>query len=72
MEDAAIVSLYWQRDEAAIQETKTKYGAYLGKVAGIFWETRRTVRKASATPICGPGNPCRPSAPPFCPPTWQS
>ncbi len=33
MEDAAIVSLYWQRDEAAIQETKTKYGAYLGKVA---------------------------------------
>lgn len=33
MEDAAIVSLYWQRDESAIQETKTKYGAYLGKVA---------------------------------------
>ena len=42
------------------------------RLPGIFWETRRTVRKASATPICGPGNPCRPSAPPFCPPTWLS
>lgn len=33
MEDEAIVGLYWQRDEAAIRETRTKYGAYLGRIA---------------------------------------
>ncbi len=33
MEDAQIVSLYWDRDEAAIRETETKYGRYLTKIA---------------------------------------
>lgn len=33
MEDAEIVDLYWARNEDAIAETKTKYGAYLTKVA---------------------------------------
>ena len=33
MEDAAIVALYWQRDESAIRETETKYGHYLTKIA---------------------------------------
>ena len=33
MEDAQIVSLYWNRDETAIQETETKYGRYLTKIA---------------------------------------
>lgn len=33
MEDARIVSLYWQRDEAAIQETERKYDRYLTKIA---------------------------------------
>ena len=33
MEDAEIVDLYWARNEDAIAETKTKYGAYLQKVA---------------------------------------
>lgn len=33
MEDEAIVQLYWQRNEDAIQETRKKYGAYLGKIA---------------------------------------
>lgn len=33
MEDTQIVSLYWQRDESAIQETDTKYGKYLHKIA---------------------------------------
>ena len=28
MDDARIVELYWQRDEAAITETQTKYGHY--------------------------------------------
>ena len=33
MEDAEIVELYWARDENAVGQTKTKYGAYLNRVA---------------------------------------
>ena len=33
MDDEKIVSLYWQRDEAAIYETDRKYGRYLTKIA---------------------------------------
>ena len=33
MDDAAIVGLYWKRDEAAIIETERKYGRYLTKIA---------------------------------------
>ena len=33
MEDDEIVELYWARDEDAITQTKTKYGAYLNRVA---------------------------------------
>lgn len=34
MSDEEIVALYFARNEAAIAETKTKYGAYCGKIAG--------------------------------------
>ncbi len=33
MEDAQIVSLYWDRNEAAIRETEEKYDRYLNKIA---------------------------------------
>ena len=33
MEDAAIVALYWERDEAAIAETDKKYGPYCRAIA---------------------------------------
>ena len=33
MEDSAIIELYWQRDQGAIQETADKYGAFLGNLA---------------------------------------
>ncbi len=33
MEDAEIVSLYWQREESAIRETDVKYNRYLTKIA---------------------------------------
>ena len=33
MEDAQIVSLYWQRNETAIRESETKYSRYLTKIA---------------------------------------
>lgn len=34
MEDTHIIELYWQRNEMAIKESKTKYGAYCGTIAG--------------------------------------
>ena len=33
MEDEQIVTLYWNREEAAIQETEAKYDRYLTKIA---------------------------------------
>ena len=33
MENAEIVELYWAREEDAVSQTKTKYGAYLNRVA---------------------------------------
>jgi RNA polymerase sigma-70 factor (ECF subfamily) len=33
MEDEAIVALYWQRNELAIEETRTKYGGYCYAIA---------------------------------------
>ena len=33
MNDAEIVGLYWQRDEAAISESEKKFGRYLTKIA---------------------------------------
>ena len=33
MEDAAIVALYWARDEQALTETAAKFGAYCRKIA---------------------------------------
>ena len=40
MDDQQIVSLYWQRDEAAIRETEIKYDRYLTKIAyNILYDT---------------------------------
>ena len=33
MEDAAIVSLYWQRDEEALRQTNLKYGSFCYYIA---------------------------------------
>ena len=33
MEDLQIISLYFKRDEAAISETATKYGAFCHRIA---------------------------------------
>ena len=33
MQDSQIVALYWDRDEAAIDQTDKKYGRYLAKIA---------------------------------------
>jgi len=33
LEDARIVELYWERDEAAIAESSAKYGGYRYQIA---------------------------------------
>ena len=39
MEDHAIIELYWQRQETAIQETDQKYGTFL---SGLSWNILRS------------------------------
>ena len=52
MKDAEIVDLYGERNEAAIQQTQQKYGAYLSKIAynilSDFEDSRECVKRASA------------------------
>ena len=46
MEDAAIVALYWARDEQALAETAAKFGAYCRKIADNILPTNRPARLA--------------------------
>lgn len=46
MEDAQIVSLYWQREESAIRETETKYDRYLTKIAYNILADREDSRES--------------------------
>ena len=47
MEDAAIVALYWARDEQALAETAAKFRAYCRKIADNILQPgrRRRMRK---------------------------
>ena len=46
MEDAQIVSLYWQREESAIRETEIKYDRYLTKIACNILADREDCRES--------------------------
>ena len=46
MEDAQIVSLYWQREESAIRETETKYDRYLTTIAYNILADREDSRES--------------------------
>ena len=41
MDDAAIVALFWARDERAIPAAAEKYGAYCAGIAGSILPDRR-------------------------------
>ena len=50
MEDAQIVALYWQREEAAIHETQKKYERYLLRIArGILADARDSEESVNDT-----------------------
>lgn len=40
MEDAAIIDLYWAREERALSETETKYGSYCRSIAHNILHSR--------------------------------
>ena len=40
MEDAAIIDLYWAREELALRETDTKYGGYCRAIARNILQNR--------------------------------
>ena len=46
MEDRQIVSLYWERNEAAIDHTDKKYGTYLTKIAYNILADREDSRES--------------------------
>ena len=46
MEDEAIVSLYWAREESAIRETEAKYDRYLTKIAYNILNDREDSRES--------------------------
>ncbi|MBD5133436.1 MAG: hypothetical protein HDT38_03030 [Clostridiales bacterium] len=45
MEDAAIIALYWSRDENAIAETDKKYGPYCRTIAQNILSVREDVEE---------------------------
>ena len=46
MEDQAIVALYWARDEAAIEQSEIKYGAYCYSIARRILENHEDAQEA--------------------------
>ena len=72
MDDAALVGLYWARDERAIPATAENTVPTAPPSPETSCPTLRTRRSASAMPICRRGTPFRPTDPPFSPPFWAS
>ena len=66
MEDAAIVVLYWARDEQALAETATKFGAYCRKIADNILHSAHDVEECENDTWLAAWN----SMPDNRPPTW--
>lgn len=63
MEDARIVELYFLRDEAALAETKKKYGRYLQKISYNILGDVRDCEEALSDVCLGAWNSIPPNAP---------
>lgn len=63
LEDARIVELYWERDEAAIAESSAKYGGYCYQIAFRILALREDAEECVGDTWLRPGRPCRPAAP---------
>ena len=63
MEDAAIVELYWKRQERAIDETKMKYGAYCTSIAQRILSDRQDAEECVNDTYLGAWNALPPHRP---------
>lgn len=63
MEDSGIIALYFARDEAAIRETQTKYGAYLNEVAYRILRSSEDAEEIVGDTYLGAWNVMPPSKP---------
>lgn len=63
MDDAAIVELFWQRQERAIAETKTKYGAYCHAIARRILDDARDAEECVNDTYLGAWNAMPPHRP---------
>ena len=63
MEDAAIVELYWQRQDQALHETKTKYGTYCGAIAHRILNDRQDAEECVNDTYLGAWNSIPPHRP---------
>ena len=54
MEDARIVELYWERDEAAIAESSAKYGGYCYQIAFRILALREDAEECVGAPLREP------------------
>lgn len=59
MDDSKIIDLYWRRDEQAIEETGSKYGAYCRAVSMNILGVHEDAFSASAIHTSAHGTPCR-------------
>ena len=67
MEDAAIVALYWTRDEEAIAQTRTKYGPYCHSIAQNILGSREDAQECVNDTYRGAGNAMPPQRPALLP-----
>ena len=63
MEDARIVELYWERDEAAIAESSAKYGGYCYQIAFRILALREDAEECVNDAYLGAWNAIPPSRP---------
>ena len=54
MEDAAIIALYWERNQDAIEQSRQKYGAYCLTVSRNILDSREDAEELSLIHISEP------------------
>jgi len=63
MEDSRIIDLYWARNEAAITETQTKYGTFLGSISRRILSSEEDVEECVNDTYLGAWNAMPPQRP---------
>ena len=63
MEDSRIIELYWQRNEAAIAETDSKYGRYCYRIASNILQSSEDAEEAVNDTYVGAWNAMPPHRP---------